>query len=303
MVYSPHNNYSVSVGIKTKILCLLVINSIMSASDQDNLSAKSNVSFWSQRAYIQRRNDAAQKDCKNGKLRFSGVIKRCGRDFALLHKNLFSWDTLKVAAVIVPSVAVAYKFDHKIHKNFYDVQHHKNVRQPPKWTRELARFITAPIIAGLGSQAFLSNDKEMRATSQVMLLGIPILIYVNELVRFLKFDICYRPWNGNFSSVKRTPGGFPSGHVSKSMYLAVLYGMRYGPKYAFPLGAMTAFIGTAFLAGNRHYLSQLIAGVGLGAIYGLAASKVVDYKLTHDCQLGFGVDPQGGPNLSISWRF
>jgi membrane-associated phospholipid phosphatase len=303
MVYSPHNNYSISVIMGIKIFSFLVTCLPVWASDERPLPLKPSLSSWSHRAYIQRRNYASQKECKEGKLRLSGIIKRCGVDLALLHKNIFDWDTLKVAALVVPTVALAYKFDHKIHANFYDVQNHKNVRQPPRWTRELARFINAPIIAGLGSQLFLSNDKEMRATAQIMLLGIPILIYVNEIIRLLKFDICYRPWNGSFSSVERAPGGFPSGHVSKATYLAVLYGMRYGYKFALPLSAVAGFIGTIFLAGNRHYLSQLIAGVGVGVIYGLAASKVVDYKLTHDCHFGLGLDPQGGPNLSISWRF
>ena len=60
-----------------------------------------------------------------------------------------------------------------------------------------------------------------------------------------------------------------------SKIFLVLYGMRFGYQFAVPLGAVTAFVGTTFLACNRHYFSQLIAGAGFGAIYALAANKVI----------------------------
>jgi len=124
-----------------------------------------------------------------------------------------------------------------------------------------------------------------------------------KLIKKFKFDACLRPWNGKFDKNERSYGGLPSGHVAEATYTAVLYGMRFGYQLAVPLGAVTAFVGVTFLACNRHYFSQLIAGVGFGAMYALAANKVVDSRLQKDLSLAMSVNEQGGPSFGISYRF
>lgn len=273
------------------------------ACEPDYDSASDCLSYYSKKSLIMRRNEAAMYARATDCVRPTDIFTRLGRDVLLLNRYLFTWDTLKVAAVIVPAATLAYHFDHTIQECFHDRTTHKNINQMPGWTRELARFINMPIIALLGTQAFLSRDDEFRATSQAMLLGLPFVIYINEVIKKMKFDICHRPWHEDFSCTQRTPGGFPSGHVAKATYLAVLYGTRYGPRFSIPLGLIAGFIGVTFLSSNRHYLSQLIAGVGFGAAYGLAASKLVDYKLTHDCAINLSFDEDCRPNLCISWNF
>ena len=69
---------------------------------------------------------------------------------------------------------------------------------------------------------------------------------------------------------------------------------------------MSVFIATTFLSCNRHYLSQLIAGVGFGAVYALSASKVVDFNLKHNKDIkieGHYDSKTQTPSLTISWRF
>src|SRR5438477_5604441 len=109
-------------------------------------------SFYSHSCYCKRRAESAvEYKCMNKKTAgtcLSDIIK----DAFCIHANLFSWDTLKIAGVIVPATLIARKFDEKIQCNFYDSQKHKNINQVPKWTHEIARFINGPVIIFLGLQ-------------------------------------------------------------------------------------------------------------------------------------------------------
>lgn len=270
----------------------------------DTLNIVSPPKSRSHKSYIKRRNDAALK--KPHTRYVSEFVTTFARNVYLLHRNLIDWDTLKVAAGIVPATLIAHHFDDKIQCTFYDKNNHKNINQMPHWTRELARHITGPTIGLLAIQGFLSNNDDFRLTNQIMLIGVPILVFMNQFIKKMNFEMCYRPWHEQFSCVKRSLGGFPSGHLSHAVYLAVLYGVRHGYKFALSLGCMSVFIATTFLSCNRHYLSQLIAGVGFGTVYGLSASKVVDFNLKHNQDIkieGHYDSKTQTPSLTISWRF
>jgi len=53
-------------------------------------------------------------------------------------------------------------------------------------------------------------------------------------------------------------------------YATMLFGLTMGPGFGIPLGASTLFIATAFVKSNRHYISQLVAGMAVGTIFGVA---------------------------------
>src|ERR1700679_3481291 len=76
--------------------------------------------FYSQRSYCQRRTNKVFLDRSEGKKTFGDCFSDILKDAFYIHKNLLSWDTLKVAAAIVPSALIARKFDEKIQCNFYD---------------------------------------------------------------------------------------------------------------------------------------------------------------------------------------
>jgi len=85
--------------------------------------------------------------------------------------------------------------------------------------------------------------------------------------------------------------------------MATLWGLRHGPRWAFPIGAFGVFVLVDFINCNRHYLSQMIAGAGLGMIYGFAASKVVDKKLSENWCFDVSTNLQGDTCLQIGYKF
>ncbi len=239
--------------------------------------------------------------------RLTHMLGHFGKDVLLIHKNIFSWDSYKILLTTFPFFIGSRMIDEKLQRCFFDDTHHKNINNPPKWCHELARWSIGVPIALLGIKGILSRDEELHATARVFLTGMPFVLFTKDLIKKFRFEASCRPCHEDFSVEKedRVSGGFPSGHVAEATYTAVMYGMRYGPQYAVPLGAITAFVGVTFLACNRHYLSQLVAGAGFGAMYAVAANKLVDSKLNahKDLNINLSVNEYGGPTVSLSYRF
>lgn len=206
-------------------------------------------------------------------------IQIAAETVVLLHGNLFSLSTFKIAAITFPFYGVTRGFDEKIQGCFFEKSTRKNKNNPPKWCSQLARFSIMVPIVYLGLHAVLSHDEEMRATAQTFLLGLPFVLLTKDFIKKLEFKSNLRPFHETLSPHKRCGGGFPSGHMAEAVYTATLFGMRFGRKYAIPLSLIAGFLGTVFIACNRHYTSQVIAGVAFGAMYAVAASKVVDWRL------------------------
>ena len=235
---------------------------------------------------------------------FGEIVSSAVKDILVLHKNLFTWNSFKVITAMFPIFIAARMVDEKLQRCFYDPRSRKNINQPPSWCHDVAKTSIAVPLVVLGLDAFLAKDDDKRWTGQIMLLGMPFVIWTKKLVKQLKFDACLRPWHEKLTcGSERSFGGFPSGHMAQALYMAVLYGTRYGPRYALPLGGIAAFIGTTFVACNRHYLSQIIAGGVFGTIYALAASKLVDQKLADNVKLGIAVDDAGHPSFSAKVRW
>ncbi len=224
------------------------------------------------------------------------------QDIFYIHRNLFTWDSFKIIVTAFPFFVGLRMADEKLQRCFYDEKNHSNKNKPPRWCEGLAKFSISVPIVFLGSDALFAKDEEYRKTGRIFLTGMPFVIWTKDLIKRLKFDACLRPWHEDFSCEERSCGGFPSGHVAEATYMAVLYGMRFGPRYAVPLSVAAVFVGTIFLACNRHYASQLIAGAGFGAMYAVAANKLIDKRLDDTVKLGLKMS-KGGPAMTLSFRF
>jgi hypothetical protein len=256
----------------------------------------SEISWWSQYMHQKRRKEVARTQT------MSYFLRNALCDIVQVNLNLIAWDSFKVVAGTLPLFIGARMIDEKVQRNFYDTRCHKNLNQPPGWSREIARLAAAPIISFLGLQAILSRNEEVNATGRAMIFALPVLFFANQLIKKMDFDACLRPWHEKFSPERRSSGGCPSGHLSEISFLTVLYGMRFGPIAWVPLGLVSLGIAGTFLACNRHYLSQLIAGVGFGTMYALAADKLVTDTLRERINMRIGLG-HCGPSVGFSLCF
>lgn len=226
-------------------------------------------------------------------------------DAVKINLGLFSWDSFKIFVTTAPFFVGARIIDDKLHNCFFDHKNKCNKNEPSQWVKEVARLSIGVPIALLSTQAFFSRNEDMQMTSRVFLTGMPFVFLAKDLIKKLDFDLCKRPYHEKFAKEQRTYGGFPSGHLAEATYTAVLYGMRFGPNFAVPLGSVAAFVTVIFLSSNRHYLSQMIAGAGFGAMYALSANRLIDAKLAqkHNMQLSLSTNENGGPVMQLTMKF
>ena len=239
------------------------------------------------------------------KHRLTYVLGSFVEDAININLGLFSWDSLKIFVTTAPFFVGARMIDEKLQNCFFDHSRKKNKNDPPQWCKEIARLSIGIPIALLSTQAVLSRDDNMRITSQVFLTGMPFVLLAKDLIKTLDLDVCKRPFHEKFAKHNRCLGGFPSGHLAEATYMAVLYGLRFGPNFAIPLGSIAFFVGSVFLASNRHYLSQMIAGAAFGAMYAFSANRLIESKLAkkRNLQLGLSTNESGGPMIHLSFKF
>lgn len=77
---------------------------------------------------------------------------------------------------------------------------------------------------------------------------------------------------------RKRPNGkglaFPSGHTSSSFATAASLAYSYGPWVGVPALGIASYIGLSRAANNAHWLSDIVAGAGLGIFWARASAQV-----------------------------
>jgi undecaprenyl-diphosphatase len=121
--------------------------------------------------------------------------------------------------------------------------------------------------AGLGLLWWFGNSF-WRPWALIVLLSI---IALAVIVLAIKFTIRRRRPEGDWGGVyrKTDPHSFPSGHAARAVLIAVL-ALGIGPGWlALIICIWAPLVALARVAMGVHYLSDIVAGFGLGAVAGL----------------------------------
>lgn len=126
--------------------------------------------------------------------------------------------------------------------------------------------------AGLGLLWWLGNSF-WRSWALIVLLSI---IALAVIVLAIKFTIRRRRPEGDWGGVyrKTDPHSFPSGHAARVILIAVL-AIGMGPGWlALVICIWAPLVALARVAMGVHYLSDIVAGFGLGAVAGVLSLLV-----------------------------
>jgi hypothetical protein len=221
-----------------------------------------------------------------------GVKNYCYNMF-LIVKEVCSADTMLTLTAFTPLYLGARMIDEEVNQGFYDARCHCNVDYPHKCLEfSVHGSMLYPVIL-MSLFMMSSSDENVRMTGGVALSGIVVTQLVNQaikhLVEFRPVRAGCRPRNGDFNPNKRVYNGFPSGHALGCAYIAVLCGLRLGPKWAIGVGGICGAIAGLTIQCNRHYASQVIAGAALGTIFAIASNKVIESKLSHSSKYGYEI--------------
>ncbi len=91
---------------------------------------------------------------------------------------------------------------------------------------------------------------------------------------------------------------FPSGHTSHSFTIAAVSQELFGYKVGVPAYAMAAVVGLSRIQDNKHYLSDVIFGAGIGTVIGRGFGMVYNKE-----KLATSLQPTLDGQLKLSVRF
>jgi membrane-associated phospholipid phosphatase len=141
--------------------------------------------------------------------------------------------------------------------------------------------VTVQALFGVGLYTggwFAKNERLARAGGDIMRAQILGQIYVQAIKYTVQRE---RPDQSNHHS-------FPSGHSASAFATAGVLQRHYGWKVGVPATVVAAYVATARVHDNRHYLSDVI----FGAAMGIAAQRTVTL---HAGRYGVTVAPSAGP--------
>jgi len=226
-------------------------------------------------------------------------------DFARTNFNLFSKETLLVGFFTAPLYGLAYKTDQRIHNSIYDCYAHRNLFDIGPCTKPFVEDIGLAIpIVGLSAGLLASDDPNNKVTGSLLLSGVISVGIFKDVVKSATEDceIGCRPYSGCFVK-KRKHNGFPSGHAATATYMTLLFAFRKGITWAAPIGVYSGLIMGLMIGCNYHYVSQVVAGIGLGTAYALAAEKVAQSRLKENWEINFSLSRTGSPQLGVVYSF
>ena len=221
-------------------------------------------------------------------------------------KKVFTLDSMKVLTVAMPFYLVGRKTDESIHRQLYNQTTHTNKHQPPEWLETLlyGEVMAIPLL-GYGILGLLHTDAVERRAAQIFSTGL-LWAWASKIVvkEVFRTDANLRPWCQGFSQHEQTHGGNPSGHTTMAAYLATYMWLHKGPG----LGALASVYAVAIagmsVAINHHYFSQVIAGAGFGALFGMASYSVFsDWNLPENLTVSFDLNNQAQLALKIAYDF
>jgi len=204
-------------------------------------------------------------------------------NFGEFNRQLLAPDTLKILTTTTPLYIASRAGDHPLHHKFYSRKHHKNKRQLPQCCYHTVDIGLGVVMISLASLSLWSPDEHLQSVAQLYAVTLPYTWAIKKIIKRIKAEPCIRPKNQHFSRQQIYYGGCPSGHMMEGVYTAVYFGTQMGPWFGVPLGLFTAIMTIDFVTCNRHFISQMVAGAGLGMIFAYAANNALKCCNTPVC--------------------
>lgn len=225
------------------------------------------------------------------------------KDAVEVNYNLFSINTVKIITAFTPLYITTRMIDERVHKNFHDREHHKDINKMPSTLCKVVGKLGDVGIIAFTSLAIFAPNEQVRTTARIFGLGAGFALLTKDLIKELHIDAGLRPWCEKFDSKKRSYGGFPSGHMIEATYMTTVLGMQYGLKAAIPLTLFSGMMFAVLVNCNRHYVSQVVAGAAVGVVYGVAANTLINKRLSSDLSVDLYCNAHGAPQVSMNYRF
>jgi membrane-associated phospholipid phosphatase len=190
--------------------------------------------------------------------------------------HFISWDTGAVLALGGAAAAIGHEWDDDLSDEIETSATFNNAMAPGN----TYGAFTVQAFVGVGLYAggwFAKKERLARTGADIMRAQILSQLYVQTLKYSVDRE---RPDQSDQRS-------FPSGHSASAFATAGVLQRHYGWKVGVPAAAVAAYVATARVHDNRHYLSDVIFGGAMG----IAAERTVTL---HAGRYGVSLVPVAG---------
>jgi membrane-associated phospholipid phosphatase len=194
-------------------------------------------------------------------------------------KSFFSTDTARIVMPFALAAATATRFDAA---SVEDASEH--LSRSTSAVGNMGGSLYTQVGAGLGT--FVIG--RVTGKPQVAALGGELIraqIVSQMFVQTAKFAVHrQRPDGSNSLS-------FPSGHSASAFATATVLQEHFGWKVGVPAYAFAGFVGASRMGTNKHYMSDVLVGAGIG----IAAGRAVSFRVAgRKFAVGAAPTPGGG---------
>lgn len=201
-------------------------------------------------------------------------------------KRFFSRDTAAVMGIFGPAASIAYPWDQS---GVHESQEHLSKRtfEPGN----VAGSFLVQTGAALGTWAI------GKASGHQKITAVGSDLFRAQIVSQAVVQA------GKMATGRARPDGsdgraFPSGHTASAFAMASVLDRHFGKRAAIPSYAFATYVALARLSANKHHISDVIIGAGIG----IAAGRTVTMGLA-GAKFDMGVAPtQGGAAVNFTRR-
>lgn len=145
---------------------------------------------------------------------------------------------------------------------------------------------------------YLSEDKENSKSLEAAEVMFKATVYAGLVTNILKYTIREkRPAGSNRNS-------FPSGHTTTVFAFASVLAERHPWYIGVPAYAVASVAGLQRIAGNAHYLHDVIMGAAIGTAFGIGMNRLIS-KSPEQSNLDVSLIPTGSDSFyfNLAYRF
>lgn len=202
--------------------------------------------------------------------------------------SLLSWDLFPQALAIAGATGASTAADDDVEDYFTGVERLGDVGDVVSNAAVLGAGFGTVIVTG-----WLSENSRHRAMSYDLMQG---LLMANAVAYAIKLPVQReRPDGGNFS--------FPSGHAANTFTVAGILTHHYGWKVGVPLHAFAALVSLSRLDLESHWVSDTVAGAGLGLLVAHAVLRKSGLPSPSPNLSWVPVFSRGGLGVHFSWQW
>jgi len=203
-------------------------------------------------------NDVPSKPEHTG---WATLVKDTGRDFAAFPRRKSTWTLLAIGGA---AALATHPADHYVERHIVGSTTAADVFRPGRWIGSSEVQVgTAVGLWAVGRYVVAPAAGESR-TNKVSHLGFDLIraqLLTEGLVQAMKYTVRRDRPTGECCA-------FPSGHAASAFAAASVLERHLGYRGSWPALAAATYVATSRLVDNRHFLSDVMFGAGIGMASG-----------------------------------